>query len=441
MIRSALLLALLLPAVADEVTLTDGSRLSGTVTALDDTGQILLDSGLAFEPFRLRAETLKRVDFAASGPASDPHDALVTLLDGDSLPGELVGIDADHLTLATPSAGELRIPRKAVGTVQLGVRPRKVLYRGPSDESGWTIRNGWRFESRRFVSDGGGTLSREFDLPVSFALRFRVAWRHSPNLQVYFADDSLATTGKADRYYLQLGGSGIELKRQQSNDGHPYLSMASIPGEPSDYPDGDVEVELRVDRQLGLVHLYLDGQYEGRFADPVKSPPAGRGIMFRSNLGGGESQVIDAIEIREWDASSDRHRGEERGDTTRDVVITRSSDRGTGTILGLNPGPDGGVIRYQGPHHPDPVDLPLSEVSTLFFAHPADPPAAARPPLVLGLRGRGSLGVSSCNFTGETVQAKHPLLGALTLRRDAVATLERPAPRPVEEPSPDQDKP
>lgn len=441
MIRTALLLALILPATADEVTLTDGSRLSGTVTALDDAGQILLDSELAFEPFRLRSETLRKVDFAASGPAKDLHDALLTLINGDTLPGDLRGIDADHLTLATPSAGDLRIPRKAVSTVQLGVRPRKVLYRGPADESGWSIKSGWRFESGRFVSDGSGTLSREFDLPGSFALRFRVAWRHTPNLQVYFADDSLATTGKADRYYLQLGGSGFELKRQQSNDGHPYLSMASIPSEPSDYPDSDVEVDLRVDRQLGLVHLYLDGQYEGRFADPVKSRPTGRGIMFRSNLGGGESQIVDAIEVREWDASSDRHRGEERGDTTRDVVITRSSDRGTGTILGLSPGPEGGLLRYQGPHHPDPVDLPLAEVSTLFFAHPAEPHATARPRLVLGLRGRGSLGVSSFSFTGDSVQAKHPLLGALTLRRDAVATLERPAPRPAEEPAPEKDKP
>lgn len=437
MIRTALLLALILPAAADEVTLTDGSRLSGTVSSLDDAGQVLLDSALAFEPFHLRAETLRKVEFAASGPASDLHDTLVTLLNGDSLPGDLRGLDGDHLTLATPSAGELRIPRKAVATVQLGVRPRKILYRGPSDETGWTVKNGWRFESGRFVSDGGGTLARKFDLPGSFALRFWISWRGTPNLQIYFADDSLETTGKADRYYLQFGGSGIELKRQQSNDGHPYLSMASIPGEPSDYPDGKLEVELRVDRQLGLVHLYLDGQYEGRFADPVKTPPTGQGLMFRSNLGGGENQFIDAIEIREWDASSDRHRGEERGDATRDVVITRSSDRGTGTILGLAPGPDGGLIRYQGPHHPDPVDLPLTEVSTLFFAQPADPPPTTRPPLVLGLRGRGSLGVSNCRFTGDSVQAQHPLLGALTLRRDAVATFERPAAKP----SPDQDKP
>lgn len=441
MIRHALLLSLLLPAAADEVTLSDGSRLSGTVTALDAAGQVLLDSELAFEPFQLRAERIRKVDFAASGKSADLHDTLVTLLNGDSLPGDLLGIDADTLTLATPFAGELRIPRQAVGTVQLGVRPRKVVYRGPGDGSGWSIKNGWSAESGRFVSDGSGTLSRNFEVPGSFALSFRIAWRGNPNLQVYFAADSLETTGKADRYYLQFGGSGIELKRQQSNDGHPYLSMASIPGEPSDYPDRDLEVELRVDRKLGLVHLYLDGQYEGRFADPVKTPPSGQGIMFRSNLGGGENQILDAIEVREWDASSDRHRGEERGDETRDVVITRSSDRGTGAILGFSPGPEGGIIRYQGPHHPDPVDLPVAEVSTLFFARPNAAPGIARPPLVLGLRGRGSLGVSACTFATDAIHAKHPLLGELSLRRDSVARLERPAAPPADEPEPKKEEP
>jgi hypothetical protein len=123
------------------------------------------------------------------------------------------------------------------------------------------------------------------------------------------------------------------------------------------------------------------------------------------------------------------------------VVITRSSDRGTGAILGFSPGPEGGIIRYQGPHHPDPVDLPVAEVSTLFFARPNAAPGIARPPLVLGLRGRGSLGVSACTFATDAIHAKHPLLGELSLRRDSVARLERPAAPPADEPEPKKEEP
>jgi hypothetical protein len=426
-IRSAFLLALLLPAAADEVTLADGSRLSGTVTALADGGQLLLTSDLSFEPFQLKAESLRRVDFATEGKSSDEHDALVVLANGDQLPADLAGIDAGTVTLRTSFAGEIRIPRESVRTIQLGVRPRKLIYRGPDDEFGWNIKSGWRFDSRRFTADNSGTVSREFDIPGSFALKFRVAWRNSPNVQVYFADDSLETTGKADRYYLQFGGSGLELKRQQSNEGNAYLSMTSIPGDPADFTDNDLDIELRVDRKLGLVHLYLDGIFEGKFPDPVKVAPSGKGIMFRSNLGGDDSQSIDNIEIREWDAAADRHRGEERGDEKQDVLITRGSDRSNGSILGLTEGKDGGTIRYKGPHHPEPVDFPLSEVSTLFFARPAAAAEAAAPPLKLGLRGRGSLGVTACTFGEEFITARHPLLGEINIRRNAVASLERAA--------------
>jgi hypothetical protein len=429
-IRPALLLSLLLPAAADEVLLADGSKLSGTVTALADGGQLMLSSPLAFEPFQLKADRLKRVNFAAAGEFNDRDDALVVLANGDQFPGELSAIDGESVTVRTLFAGEIKIPRSSVNTIQLGVSPPKIVYRGPADDAGWEIKNGWRFDSMRFAAENSGTIFRKFDIPGSFLLRFRVSWRNTPNIQVYFADDSFETTGKADRYYLQFGGAGMELKRQQSNDGHPFLSMASIPGEPGDYPDNNVDVELRVDRKLGQVHLFLDGEEEGKFADPVKTRPTGQGIMFRSNIGGDDSQFIDNIEIREWDPSSDRHRTEERGDEKQDVLITRSSDRGTGSILGMVAGADGGTIRYKGPHHPDPVELSVSDVSTLFFAKPADAAEPAGQPLKLGLRGRGSLGVTGCVFTAESVTAKHPLLGDLTIRRDAIANLARAEPVP-----------
>ena len=97
--------------------------------------------------------------------------------------------------------------------------------------------------------------------------------------------------------------------------------------------------------------------------------------------------------------------------------------------------PDGGTLRYKGPHHPEPVELPLSEISTMFFARPDDgtSPAIAAPPLTLGFRGRGSLGVSGCTFNGEQIVAKHPLLGDLEIRRDAVASLQRKAEKPGNE--------
>lgn len=425
--RSTLILACLLPVHADEVRLADGSRLSGTVTAMTPAGQVSLSSPLAFEPFQLRADRLRRLQFSQDKKSTDDHDAMLVLTNGDQFACDLRGIDEDSIQVETSFAGLLDIPRDRVSTAQLGVRPRKLIYRGPDNEAGWTVRNGWKFSGKRFETDGNGTLSRSFDTPGSFALRFRLTWRSTPNIQIYFADDMLETTGKADRYHLSFDSSGFQLKRQQSGDNFPNKDMQAIRREPASFPESKVDVELRVDRALALVHVYLNGEFEGKYADPLKSAPTGQGVMFLSKIGGDDSMVIDNIEVREWDAAADRHRSETRGDETKDVVITRSSDRSTGSIIGLRDGKDGQVVLYKSPHYPEPMELPASEVSTLFFARPENPPVVPQPPMLLGLRNRGSLGVTGCAFEGDVIKADHPLLGNLAIRRNSVSHLERAA--------------
>jgi hypothetical protein len=436
-IRSATLSSLLLlSATADEVMLRNGSQLTGMVTELADSGEVRLQSDLAFEPFRIRAESLRQVTFSSDGDAwVDEHDAMVELANRDRFPADLLAIDADSVTLGTGFAGEIRIPRSQVTTIQLGVRPLTTVFAGPDGAGGWTIRNGWRFDSRRFTTEERGSVAREFDqIPGSFSLKFQLSWRNSPNIRVHFAADSLDDNSKVNRYYLQFASMGFELKRQQAGEGQRYLTMATIPRTPQEFPDSKVEVELLVDRKLGKVHVLIDGEEEGLYSDPVKTPPAGQGIMFESMIGGEDSQSIERIEVRSWDASSNRHRQEERGDETKDALITRSSDRGTVSIVSMTRGADGtGTIRYKTPHHPEPVDLPLAEISTLFFARPAETPEIERPPLVLSLRGRGSLRMTGCRMDGGRIAARHPLLGELSIRMEAVAAIDRKPARPAEE--------
>ena len=433
--RLAILCACLLPVHADEVILTEGSRLSGTVTAMADDGRISLNSPLSFEPFQLKSEQIERVLFAQGKGPADDSDAMLVLANGDQFPCELLGIDPKLVRVRTVFAGPLEIPRDRVSTVQLGVRPRKIIYKGPTD-NGWNIRSGWRYEPKGFVADGGGTISRVFDIPGSFALRFRMAWKTTPNLQVYFADELMETGGKADRYQFSFDGSGgFKLVRQQSGDSYPYKDMHAIRRSPDDYADSQVDVEIRVDRQLQKVHLLLNGEEEGEYGDPLKVTPPGKGIMFQSKIGADDEMTISNIEVREWDATAVRHQNEKRGDETRDVVITRTSNRGTGEIIGMRDSKDGPLVLYKNPHNPEPMELPASDVSTLFFAKPAQPAVAKSPaPWQISLRGRGGLALSGCSFTGESLAAEHPLLGKLAIRRDAIARLERKAVEPpVEE--------
>jgi len=78
-----------------------------------------------------------------------------------------------------------------------------------------------------------------------------------------------------------------------------------------------------------------------------------------------------------------------------------------------------------------PLEVPESEVATLFFVANKQANAnAAAPPYILQLRASGSLHVSSCAFSATQVEATHPLLGRLTLQREGVTALERVTPKP-----------
>jgi hypothetical protein len=285
------------------------------------------------------------------------------------------------MQIETFFAGSIDVPRSAINLIQFGMRPRKVIYHGPQSEADWLIKDHWRFESKRYVADGTGTLAKTFDIPGSFALRFRVSWRNTPNLRVYFADDLLETSGKADRYFANFGSGGFELKRQQRDDGVAPLPMASIPRDPSSFPDSSLEVELRVDRKLAMVHVYLNGEFVEKYHDSLNSAPTGQGIMFESKVSGEDAQFLDSIDIREWEPAADRHRSEPRGDESEDVVITRSSDRGKGRILGMKTVNGESLILYKGPHTSEPVELPVDDVSTLFFQRAAEREPAKRSPL------------------------------------------------------------
>lgn len=421
---------------ADEVVFSDDSGLNGKITALLEDGRLVLSSPLSHDPLELRADRVKRVVFAPKDPASDSHDALVQLANGDLFPCDLTAIDATTVRTRTSFAGDLAIPRSAIHTVQLGMRPRKLLYRGPSGAEGWDMRGGWRLENGRFIAESGGTLSRQFDAPESFSLRFRVRWRSSPDLTVHFADEGLKSGGKSNRYVLRFNPSGFELKREQDEEGRRDPPMIQVLREPSTFSNSMAEIDLRLDRKMHQVHFYVNGEYEGRFPDPLGGSPMGGGLLFRSGLGGDETLQIDQIELREWDASADRHRAEERGDGTQDAIILRDGQRGPARILGLHPDADGGDIEFKSPHLPKNERLPVSEISTLFFAR-SDGEGKTGTPMKLELRGRGSLGLASCTFTDDMLHASHPLLGDLEIRRDAVARLERPR----RDPNPDENEP
>lgn len=432
-LRAACLLALVSPLAADDITLAGGAaRLTGDVRSIDAEGVVELASPLSPEPLRLKGGAVEKVAFSGLAAEMEPPGALVELAGGDLLPVTVEGLDERMLTVVSPEAGRLEIPREHVASVQLGVRRFKAVYAGPQSLEEWTGSPGdpknWAFENGALVAKGPATAAAKLVLPRKFILRFTLAWesREVPNFQCSFADP-LRKKGEArDRYYLQFNGAGLEIKREASKGGR-YTSIVQLNRTPGLYPGRRLQVELRVDRAASRLRLFLNGEPEGEYIDPIPGAPDGSGIVWVCNSPGGGQEIRD-ISIAEFDDARTRHHSEERGDRRQDVLISREDDRWSGRLLGIRQTGGELMFQFKSDFQDAPLEIPAAEVSTVFLSAASRAVAGAEHPFVLKLRGEGSLRVSSCRFTGAGVTATHPLLGPLELRRDGVVALERTKP-------------
>lgn len=414
---------------ADELTLTGDAKLTGTIRSIDPSGVVELSSPLSPDPVLLKPGAVNKVEFSAPDLAPLAPGALLELSNGDILPVSVESLDEETLSVLTPDAGRLSIPRMALKSLQFGVQQLKPIYSGPSSIEEWTHPSDtgptWRFLDRTLVANGPAKASKSFDAPLQFILKFTLKWQANPNFQVYFADPLLPKRDAVDRYYMQFNAAGLEIKRE-STKGKKFQTVILLARTPDQFPTNQVDVEIRVDRKSSRIHLHLNGEPETAGIDPTADPPAGNGVSLVNSSPGGITQEIRSIELLDFDNSRARHRSEERGDPKTDSLISRDEDRWGGRLLGIRKSKDGAIFSFKSDFQDEPLELMESDISTLFFAKPEqeiEPPP--NHPYVLRLRGDGSLRVASCVFSDGGITVKHPLLGDLKFARAGLTGLER----------------
>lgn len=426
---------------ADTVTLGGGnSRLSGEVRSIDGDGHVEFTTGLASEPLRLKSATVDRIEFTHQAAAGEVPGMLIELANGDLIPAVVESFDGLRLTALSPDAGRLMIPREALHSLQTGFQPRKVIWQGSGDPDAWTLASGARkhlsVTGTSLVFEGPATATRKLDLPSRFTMCFTLGWENGkvPNFKVFFADPLNGGTEAVDRYYLQFAGAGLEIKRESAR-GRRYNTLFILNRNHADFPNQRLDVELRVNRVTERIELFLNGESEGEIADPMPGVPTGSGIAFECGHREGSAQEIRAIEILENDDSPSRHRAEDRGDATKDSLITLDDDRWTGTLVAIRQAANERMYLFKASGQQDSMEIPESVVSTVFMAGGGHehPPESQR--FVLRLHPHGSLTATSCamDHTGG-VTVKHPLLGPLVLRKDRISAIERVQPEPPAKP-------
>lgn len=426
-------------AVADDLILEGSERLSGKVQAIDADGTVLLATPLAPDAVALRGESVKRVLFSASEKKADEPVCQVTLSNGDVLAASIGSIDDKAVTLSASVAGPLVIPRAMVASLRIGVALPNVIFSGPSGLGGWTrdkaSADQWSFEKGSLNVQGSGVISRNFELPQQFMVRFKLAWDGDPNFKFSFAGPAGAEGGAVDRYFFQFNTAGLEIKREASGAAKRYNSVAPpISWNQLKLTDKQLTVEIGVDRIGRTLSLALNDGPRERYKDSLPKAPGGGAIAFASMAGDGHELSISDIQIADWDLKDDRRPVAARGDKTKDALICVEAERFSGSLVGTKQGPDGLLYVFKNAFQDNAIEVPEPQVAMIFLTEAGGGPVSEVPsPFSLRCLGGGSLRVSACTFSEQEVTATHPLLGQLKLQREQVTAFERVSLQPKAE--------
>lgn len=415
-------------ATGAEVSFTGDNKITGDLIAMDADGTISISTPYSDQSLQLKADKILKIDFGRSSQKFDTPRQNLTLINGDSFPVDIRGLDNKVLQVSSPFLGELDIPRELIDSLDVGVYAKKSIYNGPKQISEWTSTSdeitNWESRDGSLVSNGFGMIYRDMKLPDNYAVRFKVSWDAAPNFRINFSDPMDYSGNSANRYYLQYGRAGLEIKRESTGRVR-YNPIASVKRLPEEFTSKELWIEIRVNRKTGRLELYLNDQLEGRYKDPHPNIPTGTGIAFSAQTSDENKLRISELEITEWEDQADRHRSEDRGDGKEDALIGRLGERFGGSLLSITSDKNGKVYRFKSNFQTDPLDIPDSEVSSVYFAKAPDAKPAKFDGLSLFFQGRGSIQVSKCVFNENTLSINHPLLGDLQLNRPAVSRLER----------------
>lgn len=229
------------------------------------------------------------------------HEATLTLMNGDSVRGQLASVTDDTVTLDTWYAGRLNFRRVMVKDVVIDPRPA-LVFSGPTGLDGWTQaakQAAWTYENSALRTTASVGIGRDVGLPDECSIGFDIAWRGSLMLNFNFFADDVSSDSPALGYQVSCQGSYASIRRQ--NAGMQFGDPANIP----EFKDNEkVRLELRASRKSGNICLYVNGRCGAVWKDPgAAKGKFGKSIQFVPR--GKDALRVSGIKVAAWDGILD----------------------------------------------------------------------------------------------------------------------------------------
>ncbi len=391
----------------DRVEWFDGSKLRGRLTGIDGGGHLTMTHAEARDPLKFRTRNLASIELGNRSTTSQPiqSTARLSFVNGDEIPGRLIGLDEGNLEFETWQGQKVKAPRSSVRSIAFFHNGLVVLYEGPSGMEGWKLGPGqraWSYRDRAFTANGAGMIGRAVKLPKRSSIAFDLEWSNNLALMVGFYTDSVDRLDyNANSYLLYVTSGVVALQRIQKGLGANHLGQVEIP---SMLEQNRVSLEVRTDQAQGNVMLFANGLLVQRWQDQGGFAAEGTGITFYAQLN--ESSLkLSHLRVTEWDGNfeSDPASGPPQ---SGDVAKLANRDRLVGSLES--------VVDGKATFKTASVSLtvPLKRVTQiLLHSLPGAPLVGMAGMVGFQFDSGARLSMSVDSWTNQIIQARSPQFG------------------------------
>ncbi|MDG1358231.1 MAG: hypothetical protein P8P36_08565 [Akkermansiaceae bacterium] len=428
---SQLLTAVLLigPALGDTLETHNGNIITGKIQSFDRE-IITIQSPLSDQPISLKASSLKNLVTTLPNNPSPNHSEILTLSNGDQLACKILSSDTNNINITTWYAGDMAIARPNVASIRFGIIAENMIFTGNEPPEKWNHMSGqWTMTDRHHYR-GTGHLAQSISLPEKARFHYDLQWQDSPNFAFRFFAETHSANSKQNTYELIFNSEGMEIRRHlKDKDGPSRIASLNTPQiESIQKKKKALNIDLRIDKNEGLISLYLDSNFMGTWHDPLGSTK-GDYVIFNNRNQQAENCTIGNIVISSLSGDvTPRFYDANATSTETDILTDNEGECIPGEFLSIETGDAGQRVVCMKRSESQSVDqIPEHRVSNLSFKKNEMEKPQAKQHYTLTLKSDGKLHVNQAEISSSEVSVIHPILGPLHLSRNALKSISRSA--------------
>jgi len=365
----------------DFINFGNNDTLHGKFMGFTTSGKIIWKNDSAEKNIAFTTQEVRKI-VLNNGQKTKPftHTSYVTLKNLDTIPGKIISLTEDQLTLETDFGGEITIPKNKIFDININPIGDKIIYRGPfSEDEPWKIKfptkpdtkslaekekedeNPWKFQNFSLKHQGErSSILLKAEFPEKYRITFNSysSQNHYPTLTIMadltvpeFDEDDKALQQNRSRYSNSMGkylGTSLVIRLHPTSSSLTHFGFKEngelfqvtvsnlVRGVSRKGSKTKTFYDLRVDKKEGLIMFYADKRIIGKWqidslAERVQGSHFGFNMKHNNVI---TTSVVSDIVISSWNGVQDSALSLEN--ETRDIVmLNNGTDRYSGKIIAI----------------------------------------------------------------------------------------------------------